>query len=362
MSKPLGMWVRPRKGAFQGGYRVDGRYRVKTWPTEEEARLWAMAGAAERLAGAPTCLPVPAERPTAITAKLIPLYLARGTTKKLSASHLANAQHTLESLAIDVPDLAAENAHRQMEAWLDAYRIRRVGRHRRKQALVPSSGYRNRMIAEAHAFVRWLIKKEYLATDPCRTLERAKVDHNMKPQFSVDEVRQLCAPTADHPLQRWVLLQVLGGLRVNEATPLTWGNIQGGQIHVCKHPGFPLKRRHQRLVPLQAALAAILGPPGKPDERVAPIWGACSTVQYGRHFRAFLAHCGLPVNNTMGKRTPHSMRHTYAAMMIATGCPDLLVQAYMGHEAVATTAEYTRAAPLHVSAVKGWPMGELRVT
>jgi hypothetical protein len=45
--------------------------------------------------------------------------------------------------------------------------------------------------------------------------------------------------------------------------------------------------------------------------------------------------------------------------MIATGCPDILVKAYMGHESVATTADYARAAPLHVAAVTGWGMGTL---
>ena len=106
-------------------------------------------------------------------------------------------------------------------------------------------------------------------------------------------------------------------------------------------------------MPLQPALASILGQAG--TGTVAPLHGVNNTVQHGRNFRAFLLHCGLPV----GKRTPHSCRHTYGALMTATGCPSILVQAYMGHESVATTADYAKAAPLHVEAVKGWGMGVL---
>ena len=103
-------------------------------------------------------------------------------------------------------------------------------------------------------------------------------------------------------------------------------------------------------------LSEILGPASSGP--VAPLPGARSTVQMGRHFRFCCLHAGIDP----GERTPHSCRHTYGAMMIATGCPDILVKAYMGHESVATTADYAKAAPLHVAAVKGWGMGNLLPT
>jgi integrase len=163
----------------------------------------------------------------------------------------------------------------------------------------------------------------------------------------------MLAPCADHPRQRWVALMLLAGLRSDEAAALTWDDIQGGHLYVRKHAGYRLKRGKERLVPLQGRLAEILGPAG--TGTVAPLPGARSTVQMGRHFRAFLTHCCLEPRG----RTPHSCRHTYGAMLIATGCPDILVKAYMGHESVATTADYAKAAPLHVEAVKGWGMGNL---
>lgn len=350
MGKHLGYRVVKEGDRYRGFYRDGKRYRSQTWDTEAQATAWA-SGLAAGGSGPGIVLPMAKSR--ADTSDLAKLFVAALDTKRRSLSHQANVKHTLDLMAAAVPDLAAPDAHRQMEAWLESVRLDRVGRHKRKRSRAPSPGYRNRLIAEARAFCRWLVRKEYLTMDPSRTLERATAHHEIKAQFSVDEVRQLCAPSADHPLQRWVCLMLLAGLRADEACALTWIDVVGLQLYVRKHAGHRLKRGKERLVPLQARLAEILGPAGSGP--VAPLPGARSTVQMGRHFRTFLAHCGVEP----GARTPHSCRHTYGAMMVATGCPSILVQAYMGHKAVATTSDYAQAAPLHVEAVKGWGMGML---
>jgi integrase len=352
VGKHVGFRITPDGDRFRGMYRDGGRYRSMTWDTEQQATAWASGKAAE-LAGDPVPRINLKVRLRADTTELAKLFLAALDVRRRSLSHQANVTHTLTSMAREVPDLAADDAHRRMERWLEGVRLLRVGRHRRKASKNPTPGYRNRLIAEARAFCRWLLRKEYLLVDPSRTLERATVTRAIKAQFSVDEVRQLCAPTADHPRQRWVALMLLAGLRADEACALTWADVQGSQLYVRKHVGHRLKRDKERLVPLQARLAEILGPAGTGP--LAPLPGASSTVQMGRHFRTYLRSCGLEP----GKRTPHSCRHTYGAMMVATGCPSILVQAYMGHKAVATTSDYAQAAPLHVEAVKGWGMGVL---
>ena len=350
MAKPLGFRVVPDGDRWRGFYRDGGKYRSQTWDTEAQATAWASGKAA---GGSVPGIALPVVKCRADTFSLAKSFLAALDIKRRSLSHQDNVRHTLTLMAAAVPDLAAPDAHRQMEAWLESVRLDRVGRHKRKRAKAPSPGYRNRLIAEARAFCRWLVRKEYLTVDPSRTLERATAHREIKAQFSVAEVRQLLAPCADHPRQRWVGLMLLAGLRADEACALTWDDVQGGHLYVRKHAGHRLKRGKERLVPLQGRLAEILGPAG--TGTVAPLPGVRSTVQMGRHFRTFLVHCGVE----SGERTPHSCRHTYGAMMIATGAPSILVQAYMGHESMATTSDYAKAAPLHVEAVKGWGMGNL---
>lgn len=336
---------------------VAEKYKTRTWDTHAQATAWASGKSVEMLTGSAP-MGMPAAAPSLRTETAAGIYIKRLDAKMRSASHCANVAGTLRRMAKAVPDLAAPDAHRAMSAWVDALRIERVGRHKRKTKVPPSAGYRNRVIAELRAFCRWLVKQEHLSQDPSRLLETASVEHVIKAQFSVDEVIALCAmPSPDPVRQRRVALMLLAGLRADEAAAITWGDILGGQIYVRKHDGHRLKRKRERLVPLQPALAAILGHPGHAKEPIAPLRGVNSTVQQGRHFRLYLEACGIEP----GDRTPHSCRHTYGAMLIATGVPSILAQQWMGHASMATTSDYAQAAPRHVASVQGWGMGKLRV-
>jgi hypothetical protein len=158
MAKPLRFRVVPDGDRWRGFYRAGGKYRSQTWDTEALATAWASGMAASGATG--VALPVAKVR--ADTAQLAKAFVAALDIKRRSLSHQDNVRHTLSLMAAAVPDLAAPDAHRQMEAWLESVRIDRVGRHKRKRAKAPSPGYRNRLIAEARAFCRWLVRKEYL--------------------------------------------------------------------------------------------------------------------------------------------------------------------------------------------------------
>lgn len=63
----------------------------------------------------------------------------------------------------------------------------------------------------------------------------------------------------------------------------------------------------------------------------------------------------------VGRRTPHSCRHTYAGLMTATGVPGALLGAYLGHSSADTTAIYTKLAGRYAQAVGAWGRGEFRL-
>jgi integrase/recombinase XerD len=355
MGKHLGYRVVETPGGkFRAFVRRGGKYASVTRDTSAAATAWAMAEAAAVLTGVrpQVALPDPSRRVS--TADMAAIFLRAKEAQGRSTSHLQNMRGTLDRYAKAVPDLAADDAHRKTDAWVDALRITRVGKHRRKTPAKPMPGYRNRVIAELRAFCRWLVRKEYLQVDPSRTLDKADVGKRIKPQFTLDECARLLAfPSPDPVRQRRLALMLLAGLRSDEAAALTWADIQGGIIYVRKHEGHRLKRGIERLVPLVPLLERLLGPRGDPGSKVAPLPGVNSTVQHGRHFRAYLDAVGVSIEG----RTPHSCRHTYAAVMLATGVPTLTLRAQMGHETVTTTEQYVRAAPLHRQAVEGWPIG-----
>ena len=117
--------------------------------------------------------------------------------------------------------------------------------------------------------------------------------------------------------------------------------------------GGRVKRQRERLVPLQPELAAILEPLKQDSGHLftGKSWNPT------RGFQAFLGRAGV----TVAGRSPHSLRHTYAGIMTATGLPGPLLSAYLGHTSAATTMQYTKLAARYVAAVTGWSRGEMPI-
>lgn len=315
------------------------RYRSRSFKDPKEAKAWAKAEAAGVLVGKPE----PAlEEAQQSTAKLAESYLKNLKARGRSDSHMANVRHTLKGVEATTPSLATKDAGASIEAFLDNTRV--------------SPASRNRMLVEIRALCRWAIRRDLLVKDPTRAIERTTVGQYLRPQFTVSElVRLLWLPTPSPAWHRRFALLAYAGLRADEADALTWADVDlaGKVLLVRHHKGHRLKRGRERIVPLQPALAAVLGTPGAPHAQVAPL----PDINDRRGMAKFLEAHGVPVNG----RSPHSCRHTYAGIMTATGVPSGLLGAYLGHSSAATTLLYVKMASLHVSSVDGWKRGEYRI-
>ena len=312
------------------------RYRSRSFKDPKEARAWARTQAAGVLVGRPE--PEMATATTSTT-EVVASYIANLSARGRSPSHLANVRRTLGALCKTVPQLTARGAGLAIEALLDAARVS------------PSS--RNRMLVEIRACCRWAMRRDLIATDPTRAIERATVGRYLRPQFTVAElVRLLSLPTPDPAWHRRFALLVYAGLRADEADALTWADtdLAGRVLLVRHHAGHRLKRGRERIVPLQPELSAILGEPGQLSTQTAPIPDSNDR----RGMAKFLELHGVPVAG----RSPHSCRHTYAGLMTATGVPGGLLGAYLGHSSAATTQIYTQLSALFVASVDGWKRGE----
>lgn len=359
----------PERGTWMVRVRdLDGKQVSTTWPTEEEAidqaedvlaRLRLARLARRRgeqvgvrvLGGAPKVVPTD-------TATLAKDYLANLRARARRESHLVSVKQVLDSLAQAVPNLAAADAPAALETWLNTRQ-----RVRGERPLSPRT--RNRWLITARALCRWGMRRKRLQGDPTEVIELAAVPHKLKPQFSIDELRQLLACTYLPPVDgkpperdRWhvlVALMVYAGLRSSEAAHLRWQDIDwsGRAVLVRLASGARVKRDKERIVPMQPELLAILEPLRQAEGRIWPHYAR----NLRRGFHAFLKRADVRLDG----RTPHSCRHGYCGLMTASGTPSLLLQAYMGHDDTETTEGYAGMAVRYVHGVEGWRRGEFQL-
>jgi integrase len=358
VGKKKGYRIRERYGRTVAEVWHGQGYRQKTFPGNRDGRReaddWARDEAARVRAGVAARLRFPAA-----TGQLVEDHVAELRALGRSAKHIAEVLRYGRLLAESVPDLGARGADAAVTRFLAAP-PRGDGE---AGPLAPAT--RNKWLVTVRGICQWAILHERLAVDPTRMLRQAARDQPLPPTFSIDELRTLLAhdrwdtPRADsdprdpyHPLFATLAYT---GFRFQEAARLWWEDVDwtGGAVLVRLREGAVIKRRKERIVPLQAELARILG---EWRQAGGPIFGGRSGNPF-RGFAAFLGRAGVPIDG----RSPHACRHTWASLMAASGVTSDLLRAYLGHGSVSTTAIYTQTATRYVGAVRDWPRGDLQI-
>jgi integrase len=338
------------------------KYVSKSHPSHQAAVAWAQAQRSLVVAGADISKVV-ADSQRLGTRGLGRQYMDYLRTIGRGDSHLKVVMYIMDSFAEAVPDLRAPDVGAATELWLNALTLKRDP----ATSMAPTT--RNKYLIMARGLIRYATRRGLLDKDPTRAIDYTTVPEYLAPQFTIEELRRCLRQThyktwrdmrkGDKPkLDPYHLLFAVllyGGLRFQEAAFIRWEDFDfsGDVIMVRLDTGAKVKRQRERLVPLQLELKAMLMPIRKPSGHLfkGRVWNA------SRGFRAFLTRAGV----TPGDRTPHACRHTYAGVMTATGIPSALLSAYLGHTNAQTTMGYTRLAARYVTAVAGWPRGELRV-
>ena len=262
----------------------------------------------------------------------------------------------------DGPRSAATNAYldqRLLEA--DAMTVRGLLTH--LDGFGYSTATTARKIATLRSFYKWLLKREYIATNPMLLIRTPKQAKRLPKAISVDEVEKLLsAPDNRETLgarDRSILETLYStGVRVSELVDLNRSDLDLATqtLHVRG------KGRKERIVPLGShAMAAIKHYLTllEPDARFrqlrdhamvdphVPLFinkngGRLSSRSVRRKLDKYLRDAGLdPIIS------PNTLRHSFAPHLLDNGADLRSVQELLGHQSLSTTQVYT-----HLSSVR----------
>ena len=228
-----------------------------------------------------------------------------------------------------------------------------------------------RKMSSLRSFFRFMMREDYVATNPFVGLVMPKRPRNLPRILSVAEVgRLLEAPLAEAGKQgtedggrnpesgvwaeyaRWrdaAMLEVLysGGLRVAELTGLGDAQIdflsglarvrgKGKKERLCPLGG-PACRALQKSLELRDLLWAGWGKGGRPPAVFLNKNGGRLTPRsVERHMKRYLVAAGLDPN-----LSPHALRHSFATHLLDAGADLRSVQELLGHASLSTTQIYT---------------------
>lgn len=246
-------------------------------------------------------------------------------------------------------------------AEVDRFAGRRFLAGFQKSGCSPSTA--RRKLSSLRSFFRFLVREEFLKTNPVAGLILPRRERRLPTVFSVEEVGRLLAEPlredaeggAEKAFSRCArfrdaaILEVIysTGMRLGEVASLKEDQVDllSGLIRVRG------KGKKERMCPLGGpatkALRAYLdereawlGMSGKP-RRGAPLflnkWGGPLTPRsIERMMKKYLTAAGLDAS-----RSPHALRHSFATHLLDAGADLRSVQELLGHASLSTTQIYT---------------------
>lgn len=215
------------------------------------------------------------------------------------------------------------------------------------QGLSPASI--SRSIAALKSFFHYQVQRKGLSFDPSVHLKAPRVEKKLPPILTVEEVNQLLDQLGgESPKQKRdkAMLELLyaTGIRVSELIHLTVSDIHLSQEYiVCR------ERNKERMIPLGAKAKEALTDYlengrdkllTESDSKAEFLFlncsgGAMSRQGFWKLLRAYGERAGLS-----DELTPHVLRHSFAAHLLANGADVYAVQRMLGHSDVATTQMY----------------------
>jgi integrase len=216
-------------------------------------------------------------------------------------------------------------------------------------------------LAPLREMLNHAVEDGLIATNPAvRVLKRSRAGHarlRRPPRFlSRDEIRRLLAACQRHA-PRWylfVLTLARTGMRLGEAAALQWRDVDldrgiaivqrafwRGRVQSPKSGRVrPVDLSHQLVAALRVAEAAE-HERARGASQPPPAWIFAhhdgrppNTDNFRRRvWRSLFRHTGLPY------AWPHSLRHTYASLLLAQGESLVYVKAQLGHRSIQTTVD-----------------------
>jgi site-specific recombinase XerD len=196
---------------------------------------------------------------------------------------------------------------------------------------------------------KWLVKEDILESNPCKEIEKPKLEHKLPRTLSKDEAKLVLDTTYhmryDYKFQRHrntalVAIMLYAGLRRGETMKLKLHDVKLYERTIYINQA---KGNKDRLVPINTALNTILERYLKERDRLKKdsiyfFVGTNNNLPMGE--KVFTRLMKQLRKKTKLDFSTHTLRHAFARLMLEGGCDIYTLSKLMGHSKITTTTIY----------------------
>lgn len=364
----LGWYIRERGGKLVAHAKAPGAhvYKAKTFEGHErgEAEKWAQDECARLRLEKPAA-------PAQVTSfkGISSAFMDALKLSRASDGHTAQVQAAIDAtMAFGITDLAAPD--------IVAQTVKLLLSLKRQNGEAASDASRNNFLKHLRTIGNFAVRRRHMTYNPFLEVDYIPLTVELKEVFALNDLRTILKPeNASHPFYRPFASMAYTGFRLHEMVNMDWSWFMWDAKRIRMviekkdraRPGLNTvtpwrpKNRRARVTRLMDEYAEIMR---DDDDKVIHLTGPVfpelknlSNKALQRGFESLLRHAGVTVRGL----TPHSCRHTWTALMLASGENEMLVQQYAGHSQKEMTAHYAQSQEefrVQVSR-EGWARGEL---
>ena len=211
----------------------------------------------------------------------------------------------------------------------------------------------NRTLNALSLVWRVLDRAARLTVNPWKQITRKRFAVHSRRELTLAELQAVCA-AATGEMRLLLALGIYAGLRLADAALIDWGSVDMVRRFLSLIPVKTARRTAKRItVPIHPSLLALLAE--TPEERRKGYVMPGLAERYGQYAAALskdvaklFEGCGITTTVKVAGSTRgrpecgyHSLRHSFVSLCAASGVPQSVVQALVGHGSPSMTAHYT---------------------
>lgn len=345
------------------------KYRNKSFDKLGQANAWGKTEAARLRAGLTQAGRAPIQ-------DVIDEYLSDLERMKAAAGFQVEVKRVLASaVAAGVTDLRHPRVAQHAKEWLK----NSLSVHPQRKGRPLSEATLNRYLRAIRKIGSNAVRQGRINRNPFLDIDAIPEPDDLKDVFRIDELARLVdRRESDRVYWLPMVLMIYTGCRLGEMLHMRWEwiDFKAKRIFVKDWRGmdgankhFALKFKKERIIPLQPELATLIkklaqhqGWVVSDKLRLASARGHLSRFKtYTQKVLGGRRDGGGNEIDVVGDRTPHSCRHCYIALSLASGENESLVQIYAGHNQLTTTATYGKSQVEYRDVAKKWTPGVFRL-
>ncbi|MFN0158549.1 MAG: tyrosine-type recombinase/integrase [Bacteroidota bacterium] len=256
------------------------------------------------------------------------------------ASYIQHVKATFGTKTYQVYDLALRNLLRFTgDVSLDIILPRTIDLYKIERLKTVSPATVNIELRAFKAFFNCLRRWEYVAKNPCEGITSVRSPQRIPAYLTMEQLEKLVKGIGDPWLRRIVTFAAMTGARLGEILHLTWNNVDmvNRVMLIQSSVSYQVKSGKVRAIPMNQSVFEMLN---RTQERTGLVFpgkrgGTAQTNHVSRRFRQAVRAAG------MDRRLHfHSLRHTFASLLVQKGVSLYHVQKLLGHSSPRVTEIY----------------------